>query len=217
MLTKLVDQGQVVNKNSPLAEIYAVDLVEIRLPLRNRDLSFIDLPEDYRFGAEELADGPRVTIRSELSRGAEWQGRVVRTEGTIDDRARQLHVVAQVDDPFGVHAQGKTPLKIGQYVTAELAGRNLQDALVIPSQAIYQGGYVYVVMDGVLQRREIDVAWQNQEEALIAGGLDGGDSLVLTPLGQVTSGVRVAISRRPLQADRAMASEEPSAKAMGSM
>ena len=152
-----------------------------------------------------------------MSRGAEWQGRVVRTEGTIDDRARQLHVVAQVDDPFGVHAQGKTPLKIGQYVTAELAGRNLQDALVIPSLAIYQGGYVYVVMDGVLQRREIDVAWQNQEEALIAGGLDRGDLLVLTPLGQVTSGVRVAISRRPLQADRAMASEEPSAKAMGSM
>ena len=217
VLTKLVDQGQVVNKNSPLAEIYAVDLVEIRLPLRNRDLSFIDLPEDYRFGAEELVDGPRVTVRSELSRGAEWQGRVVRTESAIDDRARQLHVVAQVDDPFGVHAQGKTPLKIGQYVTAELAGRNLQDALVIPSQAIYQGGYVYVVMDGVLRRREIDVAWQNQEEALIAGGLDGGDLLVLTPLGQVTSGVRVAISRRPRQADRAMASEEPSAKAMGSM
>lgn len=205
VLRKLVDQGQVVNRNSPLAEIYAVDLVEIRLPLRNRDLSFIDLPEDYRFGDEELADGPQVTIRSELASGAEWQGRVVRTEGAIDDRARQLHVVAQVDDPFGVHAQDKTPLKIGQYVTAELAGRNLQDALVVPAHAIYQGGYVYIVIDGVLQRREINVAWQNQEEALIAGGLDGGDMLVLTPLGQVTSGVRVAISRQLLREDRAMA------------
>ena len=191
VLTKLVDQGQVVNKNSPLAEIYAVDLVEIRLPLRNRDLSFIDLPEDYRFGAEELIGGPQVTIRSELATGAEWQGRVVRTESAIDDRARQLHVVAQVDDPFGVQALGKTPLKIGQYVTAELAGRQLQDALVIPTQAIYQGGYVYVVVDGVLQRRDINVAWQNQQEALVAAGLDGGDLLVLTPLGQVTSGVRV--------------------------
>ena len=217
VLTKLVDQGQVVNKNSPLAEIYAVDLVEIRLPLRNRDLTFIDLPEDYRFGDQELADGPQVTIRSELATGAEWQGRVVRTEGTIDDRARQLHVVAQVDDPFGVHAQGKTPLKIGQYVTAELAGKDLQDALVIPARAIYQGGYVYVVVDGVLQRREIEVAWQNQEEALIAGGLGGGDMLVLTPLGQVTSGVRVAVTRRSHKADRAMASEKPSTGAVGSM
>ena len=217
VLTKLVDQGQVVNRNSPLAEIYAVDLVEIRLPLRNRDLSFIDLPEDYRFDDEELVGGPQVTLRSELATGAEWRGRVVRTEGTIDDRARQLHVVAQVDDPFGVRARGKTPLKIGQYVTAELAGRELQDALVIPSQAIYQGGYVYVVVDGVLQRREINVAWQNQDEALIDIGLDGGDLLVLTPLGQVTSGVRVAISGQLRQEDHAMAPENPPAKAMGSL
>ena len=209
VLRKLVDQGQVVNRNSPLAEIYAVDLVEIRLPLRNRDLSFIDLPEDYRFGAEELVDGPQVTIRSELATGAEWQGRVVRTEGTIDDRARQLHVVAQVDDPFGVHAQGKTPLKIGQYVTAELAGRQVQDALVIPGGAIYQGGYVYIVDKGILRRREIDVAWQNPTEALVTGGLDEGDLLVLTPLGQVTSGVRVTVSGRPDRAGRAMASGTP--------
>ena len=212
-----MDQGQVVNRNSPLAEIYAVDLVEIRLPLRNRDLSFIDLPEDYRFDDDELVDGPQVAIYSELATGAEWQGRVVRTEGTIDDRARQLHVVAQVDDPFGIRAHGKTPLKIGQYVTAELAGRQLQDALVIPSHAIYQGGYVYIAMDSVLQRREIDVAWQNQEEVLVAGGLDGGDLLVLTPLGQVTSGVRVSISRQLLREDQAIASDKPRTGAVGSM
>ena len=201
VLGKLVDQGQVVNKNSPLAEIYAIDLVEIRLPLRNRDLSFIDLPEDYRFGNDELVDGPQVTIRSELATGAEWQGRVVRTEGTIDDRARQLHVVAQVDDPFGVHARGRTPLKIGQYVTAELAGRELQDALVIPGGAIYQGGYVYIAENGILQRREINVVWQNNAEALVGSGLDAGDLLVLTPLGQVTSGVRVTVSKQPLSGD----------------
>ena len=211
VLTKLVDQGQVVNKNSPLAEIYAVDLVEIRLPLRNRDLSFIELPEDYRFGAEELVDGPQVTIRSELATGAEWQGRVVRTEGTIDDRARQLHVVAQVDDPFGIHAQGKSPLKIGQYVTAELAGRQVEDALVIPGGAIYQGGYVYIADEGILQRREIVVAWQNPAEALVTSGLDEGDLLVLTPLGQVTSGVRVTVSGQSSRAERAMASGTPEA------
>ena len=193
---KLVDQGQVVNKNSPLAEIYAVDFVEIRLPIRNRDLTFIDLPEDYRFDAGEPADGPRVTIRSELGGGSEWLGRVVRTEGAIDDRARQLHVVAQVDDPFGVHARGKTPLKIGQYVTAELQGRQVQDALVIPSQAIYQGGYVYIAEAGILQRREIEIAWQNQAEALLESGLSEGDLLVLTSLGQVSSGVPVAVSKR---------------------
>ncbi len=206
VMTKMVDQGQVVNKNSQLAEIYAVDLVEIRLPLRNRDLSYIDLPEDYRFADEDRVEGPRVTLHSKLAGGSEWHGKVVRTEGAIDDSARQLHVVAQVDNPFGTQARGKTPLKIGQYVTAELAGRQVQDALVIPNRAIYQGSYVYVVIDGVLQRRNIGIAWQNQTEAVIDSGLVEGDLLVLTPLGQVTSGVRVAISKTSLPDDRAIAS-----------
>lgn len=215
VMTKLVDQGQVVNRNSPLAEIYAVDYVEVRLPLRNRDLSFIDLPEDYRFGAGEELEGPRVTLRSELGGGSIWQGRVVRTEGAIDERARQLHVVAQVDDPFGIHARGRTPLKIGQYVTAEVEGRLLPDALLIPGGAIYQGGYVYIVEQGILQRREIDLVWQNSAEALIGSGLDAGDLLVLTALGQVTSGVRVTVSKQPARSERAMVSGASAAPERG--
>lgn len=193
VMDKMVDVGQVVNGNSQLARVYAVDLVEIRLPLRNRDLAFVELPEDYRFDAEITTPGPEVTIFSELAGGSEWQARVVRTESAIDDNARQLHVVAQVEDPFGAHARGKTPLKIGQYVTAELSGREVENALVIPVKAIYQGSYVYIVVDGALQRRDINIAWQNENEAIITAGLHEGELLVLTSLGQVSSGVPVAI------------------------
>ena len=204
VMEKMVDLGQVVNNNSPLAEVYAVDKVEVRLPLRNRDLAFIDLPEDYRFESEQTP-GPRVTIRSELAGGSEWQGQVVRTESAIDDNARQLHVVAQVDDPFGEQARGKTPLKIGQYVTAELSGKQLSGALVIPNRSIYQGSYVYVVVDGVLKRRDIRIAWQNQDQAIIESGLEIGEQLVLTSLGQVTSGVRVQLNQQENFAERAAA------------
>ena len=194
VMNKMVDVGQVVGRNSQLAEVYAVDYVEIRLPLRNRDLAFIDLPEDYRFSNEAETNGPQVAIHSDLAGGTTWMGKVVRTESAIDESARQLHVVAQIDDPFGSNAKGRAPLKIGQYVTAQLSGKQLDTALVIPNRAIYQGSYVYIVEDGVLQRREIDIAWQNQHEALIKQGLETGDKLVLTPLGQVTCGVRVSVS-----------------------
>ncbi len=206
VMNKMVDVGQVVGRNSQLAEVYAVDYVEIRLPLRNRDLAFIDLPEDYRFSSEQQADGPEVAIHSELAGGTTWIGKVVRTESAIDESARQLHVVAQIDDPFGSGAEGRTPLKIGQYVTAQLGGKELATALVIPNRAIYQGSYVYIVEDGVLQRRDIDIAWQNQSEALIERGLEAGDRLVLTPLGQVTSGVRVSVSTEKSTSSRDTAS-----------
>ena len=194
VMSRSVDLGQVVNNNSPLAEVYATDYVEIRLPLRNRDLSYIDLPEDYRYENENKVEGPLVTIYSSLAESSSWQGRVVRTESAIDDNARQLHVVAQIDDPFGIQARGKTPLKIGQYVTAELSGRYLEDALVIPNRAIYQGSYVYVVINNLLQRRDINIAWQNQHDAIIDKGIEEGEQLVLTSLGQVTSGVPVSIA-----------------------
>ena len=139
---------------------------------------------------------PGVTIRSELGGGSEWLGRVVRTEGAIDDRARQLHVVAQVDDPFGVHARGKTPLKIGQYVTAELQGRQVQDALVVPSQAIYQGGYVYIVEAGILQRREIENRLAEPGRGIAGKRSQRGRFAGIDFLGQVSSGVPVAVSKR---------------------
>ena len=192
VIRKLVDLGQVVGPNTQLAEIYATDVVEIRLPLRNRDLGFIDLPESYRHS------GPRETsidvlIKSDLIGNEKWQARLVRTEGAIDESARQLHVIAQIDDPFGPRSEGRSPLKIGQYVTAEIEGKTLPGALVIPNSAIYQGSYVYTVEDDILRRRDIEIAWQNDIDAVVDNGLELGMNLVMTPLGQVTSGIRVSV------------------------
>jgi hypothetical protein len=65
--------------------------------------------------------------------------------------------------------------------------------VVIPNNTIYQGTYVYIVEDDLLRRRNIEIAWQNDDEAIIGAGLVPGDILVTTALGQVTSGIRVTI------------------------
>ena len=193
VLRKFVGLGQVVSQNAQLAEIYATDIVEIRLPLRNRDLPFIDLPETFRYTDNTEQYSGRVAIRSDLAGQAAWDAKLVRTEGSIDETARQLHVIAQIDDPFAPAAASQTPLKIGQYVTATIEAKTVADALVIPNNSIYQGTYVYIVEDGILWRRDIDIVWQNDAEAIVQSGLMPGDKLVTTALGQVTSGIRVTI------------------------
>jgi RND family efflux transporter MFP subunit len=193
VLRKLVDVGQVVSTNTQLAEIYATDHVEIRLPIRNRDLAFIDLPEAYRYTEASGSSGAYVEIISQLGGDAVWGAELVRTEGAIDETARQLHVIAMIEDPFGQAVDDRVPLKIGQYVTARLTGKTLADALVIPNNTIYQGTYVYVVEDGILQRRDIEISWQNDDDAVVTAGLELSDALVTTPLGQVTSGIRVSV------------------------
>ena len=196
ILSTAVDLGEVIGSSSQLAQIYASDYVEIRLPLANADLEFVDLPEPGPPGSENSGSAAEVSIHSSLS-GSHWPGRLVRTEAAIDSSARQLHVVAQVDDPFGLQRDaGRKPLKIGEYVTASISGRHLDDAIVIPNSTIYQGSYVYLVREGLLQRQPVHIAWQNESDAVIADGLHSGDELVTTTLGQVTSGTPVAVRGR---------------------
>lgn len=196
VLNKSVDVGQVVGSNSQLAEIYAIDRVEIRLPVRNKDLELVDLPEQFRdVGNSEL--GSEVKFHSDLVGQQTWMGNLVRTEGAIDASAQQLYVVAQINDPYQATATNKYPIKIGQYVSAKIAGRELQNVLVIPNSTIYQGSYVYIVEDGLLKRKDIELRWQNSQQSIVAKGLEAGQQLVLTPLGQVSSGTAVTVKGEP--------------------
>ncbi|MDH3353718.1 MAG: efflux RND transporter periplasmic adaptor subunit [Chromatiales bacterium] len=189
VLVKSVDIGGVVSSATKLAEIYAVDRLEIALPLKNSELPFIELPE-----SNLSTKRPKATIINSLGADSQrWSATVVRTAGAIDEKTQQLYITAQIDDPFGDTNADRRPLKIGQFVTAQIEGRTVEQAMIIPNSAIYQGSYIYLLKDGLLQRTEIKVAWQNAHEALISEGVQGGDELVITPLGQVSSGTRVKI------------------------
>lgn len=191
ILGKNVDIGDVVSANTDLASIYATDLVEVDLPIKNRELPFIDLPELKPSGenGDEVRVGAKIINRLGDSEQV-WQAVLVRTAGAIDDQSQQLSVTAQIDHPYADDVKGRRPLKIGQYVTAKIDGKTIPDAVVIPNAAIYQGSYVYLYKDGVLERRDIDIAWQNNKEALLRSGISAGEQLVLTPLGRVSSGTR---------------------------
>ncbi len=192
ILSKSVDIGEVVSANTSLASIYATDLVEVNLPIKNSELAFINLPESAKSGASDSRTMAGVKIINRLGEGEQsWPAVLVRAAGAIDEQSQQLNVTARIDHPYAGRDQERRPLKIGQYVTAEIEGKTIPDAIVIPNGAIYQGSYVYLYKDGSLLHREIDIAWQNSKEALIKSGIAAGDQLVLTPLGRVSSGTPV--------------------------
>ncbi|WP_228768527.1 efflux RND transporter periplasmic adaptor subunit [Shewanella sp. TC10] len=196
ILEKNVDVGRVVSTNAELATIYATDYVEIRLPINNKDLALVDLPEQ---GKRAVAP---VQFESDLIGSQNWQGQLDRTEGAIDSSSQQLYVVAQIDEPFSYQSQKQMPLKIGQYLTAKIEGKVLKGAIVIPTKSIYQGSYVYVVEDGKLLRKEVTTLWRNSQDAVISSGLQADDNLVTTSLGQVSSGTPVSIAgaAKPMRA-----------------
>ncbi|OED37687.1 hypothetical protein AB833_22740 [Chromatiales bacterium (ex Bugula neritina AB1)] len=183
---KQVDLGQYVNKGGILASIYSTDTAHVRLPLSNQQQAFVNLPVD---GAEPVT----VTLHAEIGGTRHrWEGNIIRTEGAIDERTRQLYVVAEVDRPYSVNRAEKPPLLLGQYVGADITGRTLTDVIVIPRSALREDSEVLRVDDlNTLQTRQVQVAWKDSEVAVISDGLEEGDIISLTALGTVTNGTRV--------------------------
>lgn len=195
LLEKNVDIGQYVSPGTVLARIYATDYVEVRLPLSTRQLEFVDLPRPYAEGQDRPGEqGPPVSIMADMGRTTwRWDGQIVRAEGAIDTRSRQLYVVAQVDQPYARGPEGRPPLRIGQFVRAEISGRRLEDTFVLPRAALREGAEVLVIDDeSRLQRRTVDVAWSDDDQAVIVDGLQAGEIVNVTPLAVASSGAKVA-------------------------
>ena len=191
---KSVDIGQFVTVGSPVATIYAVDYAEIRLPLPDADLAYLELPLSYR-GTENRV-GPRVTLRANFAgQTHEWQGRIVRTESEIDPVSRMVHLVAQVKDPYAAGTDPtRPPLAVGMYVEAEIEGNVVTGVVVLPRAALRGSSQVFVV-DGEsrLRFRDVDLLRATTEAVLVRAGLEEGEAVSLSPLEAVTDGMQVQI------------------------
>lgn len=265
-----VDVGQFVTRGTSIGRIYAVDYAEVRLPVPDAELRFVDLPMLYRGESSDVA-GPTVQLRADFAGGKyTWEGRIVRTEGEIDARSRMVHVVARVEDPYGRvggnardpedsadHAAEVTPagevpedvsneetleavaivedeapmetadpkvaeaveaveiadleplvkvadessgdlerppLAVGLFVEADIRGKRVEGAFVLPRSALRNGDEVLIV-DGEnrLRRRAVDVLRNEDERVVIGGGLRAGEAVVVSPLLAAVEGMVVRI------------------------
>ncbi|UCE85943.1 MAG: efflux RND transporter periplasmic adaptor subunit [Deltaproteobacteria bacterium] len=188
-----VDVGQFVSRGMPVATVYAVDAAEIRLPISDDQLAFVDLPTVYR-GEPRDQPGPAAVLRAEFAgREHVWTGQIVRTEGEIDPRSRVVHVIAQVEDPYGRSEDGeRPPLAVGLFVEAEIEGREVEDVVVLPRAALRNGSHVLVVdPDDRLRIRAVDVLRVNREAAILRSGVRAGERICLSPLDAVVDGMKV--------------------------
>lgn len=189
---KSVDLGQYVSPGTPLGEIFAVDYVEVRLPLDPSDLRFIDLPDQLRSGEEPEEHQPDVELEDTNGSGFTWQGKVVRAEGEFDARSRKLFVIAQIVDPYALQTAGRPPLKVGQFVKGKITAKELQDVFVIPERAVRFGREVKVIdQDDRIRFREVTVVWSDLPDLVVRDGLEDGDRICLTTLPFAVEGAKV--------------------------
>jgi len=187
-----IDVGQFAERGRAVATLYATDYVEVRLPIPDHELAYLDLRLRGPDGAESAA--PAVSFRAHFA-GAEhvWEGRVVRTEGEIDSRSRMVNVVARVEDPYA-HEEGvdRPPLAVGLFVRAEIAGPVAESVIAVPRVALREDGRLLVVdRDGRLRLRAVDVVRRERDRALVRAEFESGENICVSPVQVVVEGMRV--------------------------
>ncbi|MFO1485497.1 MAG: efflux RND transporter periplasmic adaptor subunit [Verrucomicrobiaceae bacterium] len=197
VLEQAADVGQYVGQGTVLGRIFATDFVEIRLPLPERESQHLQLPERYR-DANDTTAAAKVRLRTNAAgKTVIWEGRLVRVESALDAETRQTTAVAQIDNPFSKRTDGAPPLKIGQFVEAEIEGDALDDVFIIPRAAVRAGDEIILITaQNTLKRMNVEPVFGTEKQIVVAANSPKapkeGDVLCLTPIPFPADGARVS-------------------------
>jgi RND family efflux transporter MFP subunit len=207
---KLVDIGQYVTPGTRLGITFAIDTAEVRLPLTNNDLRYLDLPSETEIKNTDKPFPPVILSTENGDNTIQWQARIIRTEGVVDETSRVIYAVAQVIDPYGVLGRSEQEeLKIGTFVNAEIQGLPAENVVVLPRYVLRADHTVLIAnTDNELEILPVNVLRAEPRKVYLSGGITGGTQVVTTTLDAPVPGTRLAI--RGLESTTPVASSEGS-------
>ena len=182
-----VDIGQFVSRGQPIGTIYASDIVEIRLPIADNQLAFLEIAPTTR-GEIPQDLQPIVTLEANYAgRSLSWQGKIVRSEAEIDSSSRMVQLVARVDNSLN-----EIPLSVGLFVNAKILGREARDVFSLPRSALRSSGEVIVVdEENRLRYRKVEPLRLYKDTVLLSYGLSAGERVCLAARKNLIEGTRV--------------------------
>ena len=204
--TKNVGLGQYVNVGSQVATLYGTDTAEVRLPIPDQQLAYLNLPVQNQPNTY-----PDVRLSGIFAgEEKEWFGKLVRTEGVVEESNRLTYLVAQVSDPYGLKdgANHETALRFGTFVKAEIAGQERENLIKLPRQALYYNKQVLSLVDeNKIQLVDVKLARTESNTIYVSEGLETGQEIIITPVQNPVNGMKVK-KFATLQAERQKAAEK---------
>jgi RND family efflux transporter MFP subunit len=194
---KSVDTGQYVTPGQSVAAVYSTEVVEIVIPLEDRELAWFEAPMGQSNGTTGIEATSEADVFAEFegTRHA-WKGRVVRTQGRIDPVSRMVKVVVEVNKPFEI-SEGRPPLVPGMFAEVAIRGKAVQKVYRVPRHAIHNGNQVWVANSDKLVIRPVEVLRFDNQDAYLSAGLNDGESVVTTPLDIVSDGMAIRVEATP--------------------
>lgn len=158
-----VEQGEYVQVGNPVAEIVQTDIVKVAVSVPEQDVAY-------------FAPGQTVQVLANIKgKQQPFEGKITFINSVADPRTRSTLMEITLANRDGL-------LHSGQIVQARLTRRVLENAILIPLQAVIpmENGYsVYVVEDSKAQRREVRLGIIKGDRIQVLEGLQPDDQLIV--------------------------------------
>jgi HlyD family secretion protein len=146
--------------------------------------------------AVNVSPGDRVLIDN-WGGNQPLEGQVARIEpqgftkvSALGVEEQRVNTIVRFTDP----RIGRTDLGSGFRVEARIVVWEDEDAIIVPSSALFreQGAWaVFVVLDGTAERRQVRIGRNNGTQAQVLDGLRKGETVILYPAADIEDGTDV--------------------------
>ena len=190
--------GAYVTTGSKIGHVYNTDTAEIRLPLADKEMQYLDKKGTH---AEVRLAGNFAGSKQE------WIGKIVRSEGVVDSKSRMTYLVAEIDDPYGLNSD-KNELRFGTYVTAYVEGSNAGNVAIIPRHLIVNGLVAVMDSDKTLRYKPVNIIRQEGANVVISEGLESGMQVITSALDYPLEGMQLALPEDKILQDESVETEK---------
>ncbi|MEO8849587.1 MAG: efflux RND transporter periplasmic adaptor subunit [Casimicrobiaceae bacterium] len=192
---RLVSVGDYVKEGADMVNVEAIDPLKVDFRV----------PETF---FRQVQNGQALSIALDSFPGKTFEGHVIAVNPLIDAAGRSVVIRAQVKN-------NDSRLRPGMFARVRLVTQDVQDALVIPEQAVVPEGdeqYVFRVLDGKAVRTRVQTGQRRDAKVEIVKGLGADDVVVIAGQIKLRDGVPVEISANSAVSRAAKADVAPGGK-----
>jgi len=193
IINREANEGSQVSPGENLGKLVGVEHYWIEAAVPVSDLQWIDFSEEQG----SAGSGVRIRNRAAWSEDSFREGEVHKLIGELENQTRLARVLLTVSDPLSHEPEsaGLPPLMIGSFVEARIAGIRIQDVVRIDRDYVRKDDTIWIDKNDVLEIRELDIVFRDDEFAYVRSGLDAEDQVITTNLTTVFDGAALRMAQ----------------------
>ncbi len=195
ILTQNVTLGSQVAPGDDLGRLVGTQFYWVTANVQVSKLQWLSFPET----GEEKGSPVKITNTTAWQPNASREGFLDRQVGALDEQTRLARVLVKVEDPLAYNQKpGEQPkLMIGAFVELGIKAKPLENVFRLDKNFVRNNDTVWVMKDGKLLIREVEVILSDDTHAYIGKGLENGEMIVTTNLSAITEGIELRTEDKP--------------------